>query len=265
MLILGLDSSAVAAGAGIVKDGKVLSEAYLNVGLTHSETLLSLMLSCLQNAGLTLGEIDALAVAHGPGSFTGVRIGVAAVKGLCFPDKKPVYGISTLEALAVSAAVEGFLICPVMDARCQQVYTASFRQTAAGLERLTPDRPLKLEELASELRDAPAKPLLVGDGAALTAAYLREAGPEHSLFPEIYRYQHGSAVAFAAWKRAQNGEAGVDPDSLVPHYLRQSQAERERAARMAKGSSESTVDSRQKVARDYNTNISYADRPLRDK
>ena len=232
MLILGLDSSAAAAGAGIVKDGKVLSETYLNTGLTHSQTLLSLADSCLNNAGLALKDMDALAVASGPGSFTGVRIGVSAVKGMAFPAQKPVYGISTLETLAVSAGVPGYLVCPVMDARCSQVYNALFRQTENGPERLTPDRPLKLEELAAELRTRNETPLLVGDGAALTAAFLRNAGLPFCEFPEIYRYQHGSAVAFAAWMRYNNGDAGQDPDSLVPQYLRPSQAERERNARL---------------------------------
>ena len=238
MLILGLESSAVAAGAGIIKDGKLLSETYLNVGLTHSETLLALAESCLQNAGLTLGEIDALAVAHGPGSFTGVRIGVAAAKGLCFPQHTPVYGVSTLEAMAVSAAVAGHLVCPVMDARCAQVYNALFSAEDGGVKRLTPDRALKLDDLAAGLKADGRRPLLVGDGAALTAAHLDKSGIPYTLYPEIYRYQHGGAVAFAAWLRYNNGEAGQDPDSLIPQYLRPSQAERERAARLEREKTE---------------------------
>lgn len=233
MLILGLESSAVAAGAALVLDGKVLSETYLNAGLTHSQTLLTLADTCLKNAGKTLSDVNALAVAAGPGSYTGVRIGVAAAKGLCFKDRLPLYGISTLEAMALGAALPGYTVCPVMDARCQQVYTAAFTWENGELIRRTEDAPLKLEELLEQVKNAPLPLLLIGDGAALTSRFFTERGVPHTVFPEIFKFQHASAVAFAAWLRYNKGEPGADADALAPNYLRASQAERERAAREA--------------------------------
>lgn len=234
MLILGLESSAVAAGAALVLDGKVLSETYLNAGLTHSQTLLSLADGCLKNACKTLSDVNAVAVAAGPGSYTGVRIGVAAAKGLCFKDRLPLYGVSTLEAMAVGAALPGYTVCPVMDARCQQVYTATFTVENGVPARRTEDAPLKLEELLEQAKAAPLPLLLVGDGAELASRYLTENGVRNTKFPEIYKYQHASAVAFAAWLRYNNGDPGTDADALAPNYLRASQAERERAAREAR-------------------------------
>lgn len=228
MQILGIESSARAAGAAVLRDGTVLSEAYLNAGLTHSQTLLTLVDHCLRQADLRLSDLDAFAVAKGPGSFTGIRIGVSAVKGFCFPASKPVYGVSTLEAMAYGAAVPGYLVCPVMDARCGQVYTAGFLAAAEGLRRVFDDAPMKLEELLALLQTQEKTPLLVGDGADLTAAFLQEHGADFAVFPEIYKFQHASAVAFAAYKRYNNGDPGEDAEKLVPSYLRLSQAERER-------------------------------------
>ena len=231
MLILGLESSAVAAGAALVLDGRVLSETYLNAGLTHSQTLMTLVDTCLKNADKTSADVDAVAVAAGPGSFTGVRIGVAAAKGLCFADRIPLYAVGTLEAMALSAAVPGYTICPVMDARCEQVYTALFTVENGELIRKTEDAPLKLAELLPQARASELPLLLIGDGAALTAGFFGEHGVAYTVFPEIYKYQHASAVAFAAWLRYNKGDPGEDADAVVPRYLRLSQAERERAAR----------------------------------
>ena len=229
MLILGLESSAVSAGAALVRDGRVISETFLNVGLTHSETLLPLADECLKNAKVSLDDVDALAVAAGPGSFTGVRIGISAVKGLAFGAEKPVYGVSTLEALAAGAMLEGYDICPVMDARCMQVYTALFECRNGVLTRLTPDSALKLEELRGLLSARGKKTLLLGDGAALAKQYFNEHGAaDIFVFPEVFKYQHASCVAFAAYMRYNNGEQGIGAQDLQPGYLRPPQAERER-------------------------------------
>ncbi len=174
MLILGIESSAVSAGAALLKDGKLISESYLNVGLTHSETLLEVIDTCLKNAGLTVNDVDAFAVSRGPGSFTGIRIGVAAVKGLCFGTDKPVYGVSTLEAMAWGAALDAYLICPVMDARCMQVYSALFSCENGKLNRLLPDAPRKLDELYAELKGFSGTVLFIGDGADLAAKYFSD-------------------------------------------------------------------------------------------
>ena len=229
MTVFGIESSAVSAGAAIVKDGKLIAETYLNLGLTHSETLMTLVDSCLANAGLGMTDIDAFAVAAGPGSFTGVRIGISAVKGLVFGTKKPVYGISTLEALAYGAALEGYLICPVMDARCAQVYTAAFSCENGLLVRVSDDSALKLDDFYEYVRTQDKKVLLLGDGSSVAAAYLAEKPDIHfCVFPEIFRFQHASGVAFAAYMRYNNGEAGIDGALLLPSYLRLPQAERER-------------------------------------
>ena len=229
MIILGIESSAVSAGAAVIKDGKLMGECYLNVGLTHSETLMQLVDSCLKNAGLTVAEVDAFAVAAGPGSFTGVRIGISAVKGMAFGGDKPVYGVSTLEALACGALIEGKLIVPVMDARCRQVYTAAFVYENGSLVRRAEDAALPLDTLYEFMKQQNLPVLLLGDGAKLTAAFLQEKNDvPFGLFPEIFQYQHASGVAFAAYLRYNNGEKGLSGDALLPSYLRLPQAERER-------------------------------------
>ena len=152
MLTLGIDSSAVAASAALVEDGKLLGEFYCNTKQVHSQTLLPMVEGLLQTVGRSCGELDAIAVSHGPGSFTGVRIGVSCVKGIALPKNIPCVGVSTLEAIAYSGIpYEDAILCAVMDARCGQVYNALFLATGEGLERLSPDRAISLEELGQEL------------------------------------------------------------------------------------------------------------------
>ena len=227
MVILGVETSAVAASAAVLRDGKLAGECYLNVGLTHSQTLMTLIDSVLSLTGITVSDVDAFAVAHGPGSFTGIRIGVSAVKGLSFPRATPCYGVSTLEALACCADAEGCVICPVMDARCQQVYTALFRKENGAIVRLWEDEPLPLEELAERLRPYREPVLLIGDGTEVAYARLSALGGHIAKFSENYRFQHASGVAIAAWKRYNNGIAPCGGGELQPVYLRLSQAERE--------------------------------------
>lgn len=233
MQILGLESSAKSASAALSRDGALLALAFQNSGLTHSRTLLPMAEDLLKNAGLTLGDIDAVAVAHGPGSFTGVRIGVATAKGLCWGANKPAVGVSTLEAMALSGgecAPEGSIVCCAMDARREQVYNALFRFKDGVPERLTPDRAIALAELDAELakRDAPI--WVMGDGAALCHAYLREAGRAAVLAPEPVRTQTAWGVCRAAEAMEPRGAA-----ELLPVYLRLSQAERERQSRRQGG------------------------------
>lgn len=228
MIILAIETSAVAAGAAVLKDEKLISETFVNIGLTHSQTLMTLVDTCLSNAGLGIKDVDVFACSNGPGSFTGIRIGVSAVKGLAFAENKPVYGISTLEAMAWSAAVEGYVICPVMDARCKQVYTAQFEVKDGKPVRLTEDAPLKLDELESVLLGMGGKVLFLGDGSDVAVKYFENKGIEYSVFPEIYKFQHAGAVAFAARMHYNNGEEPLNGAELLPDYLRLSQAERER-------------------------------------
>ena len=227
MKILALESSAVTASAALWEDGKCLGLTFLNCGLTHSETLLPMIESLLKSCSLAPADADLIAAARGPGSFTGVRIGVATAKGLSWGADRPCCGVSTLEAMARQVAfLEGRLLCCCMDARRAQVYNALFRAEGGNLRRVSEDRAIALRDLLPELTEAP---VLVGDGAAITAEALTAAGIPFTLAPEPLRYQTAWGVALAA--AAAPKESWGEPE---PVYLRLSQAERERLARMEK-------------------------------
>ena len=183
----------------------------------------------LKNCELTLRDIDVFAVAHGPGSFTGIRIGVSTVKGLAWAAEKPCVGVSTLEAMAWHGVAAGGIICPVMDARRSQVYNALFEIRDGQPVRLCEDRPIALSELAGEVKALPSPVFLVGDGAALTAAYFDAEGISYRVAPDNLLWQDAWGVAMAALDKAP-GSA----DGLLPVYLRLSQAERERQERLKK-------------------------------
>ena len=227
MIIIGVESSAVAASAAVLKDGVIVSECYLNAGLTHSQTLMTLIDGAMRNAGITVKDADAFAVAHGPGSFTGIRIGVSAVKGLSFPNNTPCFGVSTLEAMAYCADAEDCVICPVMDARCQQVYTALFKKEDGAIRRLTEDEPLRLEELAERLTAYDGTVLLIGDGTAPAYGYLSQKTDRVRKFSGIFLSQRASGVAMAAWNMYNKGITPRGGAELQPVYLRLPQAERE--------------------------------------
>ena len=228
MLILAFESSARPASVALLRDGQLLSQYSQCSQLTHSRTLLPMAEDMLKNAELTLDDVDLFAVAHGPGSFTGIRIGVSTVKGLAWASDKPCVGVSTLEAMAWHGLAAGGLICPVMDARRSQVYNALFEIRDGKPARLTEDRPISLEELTAELASYDWPVFLVGDGAELTAKALAAAGLPYTVAPENLRWQSAWGVAMAAQDKTP-GSA----DTLLPVYLRLSQAERERQARLA--------------------------------
>ena len=198
MKILALETSAKAVSAAVSEDGKILCSGYQDTGLTHSRTLMPIVEHILKNTGLTVADMDAIAVAAGPGSFTGIRIGVAAAKGLAFAADKPAVGVSTLAAMARNVAFcDGLVIC-AMDARRQQVYNALFEAKDGQLTRLTPDRAIALEELAEELRSDPRPKTVVGDGARLCFAHLTEAGISCRLAPAHLVMQNAMSVALEA-------------------------------------------------------------------
>lgn len=231
MLILGIESSARAASAALCRDGALVGQYIQSSGLTHSRTLLPMVQDLLRSTETELEAVDAVAVAQGPGSFTGVRIGVAAVKGLCWAAEKPAVGVSTLEAMAWNgqAAGAGATVCCCMDARRDQVYNALFTVTDGGPERLCPDRAVSLAELAAELEKYAPGAFLVGDGAELCYNYLAASGICCRLAPEPERWQSAWGVCMAA-----AGRTPESADRLLPVYLRLSQAERERQARLGK-------------------------------
>ena len=229
MLILGLESSAKAASAALCRDGELIAQYSQCSGLTHSRTLLPMVEDLLRNTETRLDDVDAVAVACGPGSFTGIRIGVAAVKGLCWAAEKPAIGVSTLAAMAWNgvAAGEGSLICCCMDARRQQVYNALFEIRDAKPARLVPDRAISLEELARELEKYEKRVFLVGDGAKLCYNRLGELGIAGTIATEPVLQQSAYGVC-----RAAEDEPVRPAAELLPVYLRLSQAERERQSRM---------------------------------
>lgn len=236
MRILALESSAVAASACVMEDEKILSEFYMNTKQTHSQTLLPMAKAALDCAGLSVNEMNLLAVSAGPGSFTGVRIGVACIKGLAFPDNKSCCGVSTLEAMAMNLRGQQALVCAVMDARCGQVYNGLFLTGENRVQRLTEDRALSMEELAAELptwmkeREIPL--ILVGDGARLCFESPYFADISCALAPEHLRMQRASGVAEAARQAFLEGNT-VSPERLAPIYLRLPQAQRELNKRLA--------------------------------
>lgn len=227
MLILAFESSAKAASVALCRDGHLVSQYSQCSGLTHSRTLLPMAEDMLKNAELTLRDVDLIAVAHGPGSFTGIRIGVSTVKGLAWAGDKPCVGVSTLEAMAWHGLAAGGVVCPVMDARRSQVYNALFEIKDGRPQRLCPDRPIALAELAEDVKKLDAPVFLVGDGAAITKAFFDAQGIPCRVAPENLLWQDAWGVAMAAMDK-EPGNA----DSLLPVYLRLSQAERERQERL---------------------------------
>ena len=225
MKILALETSAKAVSAAVTEDGKVLCSGYQDTGLTHSRTLMPIVEHILQNTGLSVSDMDTIAVAAGPGSFTGIRIGVAAAKGLAFAVDKPTVGVSTLAAMARNVAfADGLVIC-AMDARRNQIYNALFEAKSGQLTRLTPDRAIALAELAEELKHDPRPKPVVGDGAALCSGFLTEAGVECRIAPPHLRMQNAMSVALEAEEMAAAGKL-VSAQALEPVYLRPAQADR---------------------------------------
>lgn len=229
MKILAFESSAGPASAALLEDGHLLAQYYQNSGLTHSKTLLPLADALFQNTGICKQDIDLLAVANGPGSFTGVRIGVATVKGLAFGLSKPCAGVSTLLAMAHNLLFTERTICTVMDARVHQVYQALFAVKDGEIVRKSPDRAVSAEELSVELLQKGGQYILVGDGAKLCYNIFSEKGIDVVLPPENLLYQSAYGVARAAWAAKT---AVCSGDELVPSYLRASQAERERKKKL---------------------------------
>ncbi len=231
MLILAFETSAKAASVALTQDGILLGEAYQNTGLTHSQTLMVMAEDLLKQCSKTVADLEAVAVAEGPGSFTGVRIGVAAAKGLAWGAELPCYGVSTLEAMAVSLGIYEGYVCPCMDARRNQVYNALFYVNRGKLERIREDRAIALSELKTELEHLSGPIYLVGDGSRLTYKTLSAEIGELILPPEHRMHQRAVGVALLAEAKAEACEPG-DAAALTPNYLRLSQAERERAERM---------------------------------
>ncbi len=229
MKILGIECSAVAASAAIFEDGKPIAHSFVNVKLTHSQTLMPMIDTVLKNSITSLDDIGYIAVAAGPGSFTGVRIGISAVKGIAAPRNIPCIPVSTLEGMAHMFTDRDCIVCPVMDARCNQFYNAIFEVKNGEIKRLCPDRALMSEELKAELQNMQSHnslPIIItGDGSEI---FRKEVEDIAKIAPCHLLQQNAVGVCLAA--RQENA---VSPAELLPVYLRLPQAERELKAKQS--------------------------------
>lgn len=230
MLTLSFETSAKAGSVALLDGRKLLGESYQNTGLTHSQTIMAMAQDLIAACGYTPQDVQAVAVAAGPGSFTGVRIGVAAAKGFAWGAEIPCYGVSTLEAMALNLGVYDALVVGTMDARRNQVYTATFRAERGTLTRVTEDRAISLQQLGQELSGSELPVYLVGDGSNLTYNTLQNSVPQLVLPPEHRMHQRAAGVGLAAAAMIEAGLPGSGAE-LQPNYLRLSQAERERMER----------------------------------
>lgn len=231
MKILSIECSASPASCAIVEDGKIKASSFINAGLTHSQTLMQMIINTLDNSATKFCDIDRIAVAVGPGSFTGLRIGISAVKGLAAPANTPCVPVSTLDGMAESFCDRDCVVCAVMDARCNQFYNALFEIKDGVITRLCPDRALLADELTAEIKDiSPNTQIIIcGDGADLF--YKHVCGFENvKLAPENLKFQTAVGVGLYAYKNAAKFNT-VSPENLLPVYLRLPQAERELKAK----------------------------------
>lgn len=232
MIILALETSAKVAGAAIYRDGALLAESYLDAGLTHSQTVLPLAENLMLAARVAPVGIDVFACATGPGSFTGLRIGAGAVKGMALAAGKPCAAVSSLEALAWNLAGFPGLIVPAMDARREQVYAAAFRCRSGAPERLLPDGAFSILELGEKIRALNDESVIfVGDGAHLCLAELSNILPEARIAAPNLIFQRAGSVAAAAHRMALENKL-ISAENLAPAYCRLPQAERERLEKM---------------------------------
>lgn len=229
MRILSMDSSSVSASAAVTENGRILAEEFVNNGYTHSATLMPIIEKVLKVSETSVSDLDLLAITNGPGSFTGVRIGIASAKGICDAANIPCFAVSTLEAIAKPLNTKDALAVSVMDARCNQVYTASFYMG----KRETEDRAILISELLNELKNEKRDIILIGDGALMCYEKMQSELCGISVADEEIRLVHASNIGFLAEEKVNNGEDTMKSEKLLPFYLRLPQAERELKAKKA--------------------------------
>jgi len=234
--VLAVNSATKVASVAVVNEEEVVGEFFLNTAKTHSERLMPLIDELLKYSDLTLDDIDGFTIAIGPGSFTGLRIGLATVKGLAFFTGKPVVGVSTLDGLAKNLPQAPGLICPVIYARKGEVYTAIYVNAASGLERISDYMALSPEKLVSLLsRLDTGKITLLGDGTEMFTGDMRKTlGPGLALAPAEHRLPRASTIGFLGLERLKRGDKD-DLDRLTPYYIRASAAEDRLSKRECKG------------------------------
>lgn len=223
MKVLGIDTSTSCGAVGLIDDERVISEYLLDIPITHSERLLGAIELVLRDARCAIEDLDGWAISLGPGSFTGLRIGVSTVKGLAFATQKPVAGISTLDVLASQISPTPFLICPILDARKGEVYTAFYRYEGGGfLGRLSGYQAVAPEDLTKKVEE---KTIFIGDGVKTYGDFLRDSLPSLAIFPPAsLNVPHGSMVAKLGLELLQKGEC-LDLSTFTPLYVRPSEAE----------------------------------------
>ena len=225
MKLLAVDCSARPASCAVSEDELMLASGYCNVKLTHSETLIPMIKNTLCSAMLSIDDIDAFAVNNGPGSFTGIRIGISAIKGLALADNKPCIAVSTLESIAMLFGNFEGVVCAVMDARCNQVYNAMFSIKNGEVTRLCNDRAVVIDTVMEELKSINKDVIISGDGAHLFNDFC-ETYDNIQLAFEPLSFQNAIGTAKAAFLKLSTGDV-LNSDELKPLYLRLPQAERE--------------------------------------
>lgn len=224
MFVLGIETATVVAGVAVVNDDKVLAEEFVNNKLNHSQNLMPMISRVMDAAGISPKELGGIAVSNGPGSFTGLRIGLAAAKSMAQVLQLPLVGVPTLDALAYNMQGQGEIVCPILDARKNQVYTAIY-QVGSSLELLTDYLAIPVTELIDKLKQLPGKITLVGDGVPVFGQQIREAMPQQiEIAPPINCMPRGSSVGMLGLKQLQAG-GGHDWLYLEPTYVRASEAE----------------------------------------
>ncbi|MDP4117753.1 MAG: tRNA (adenosine(37)-N6)-threonylcarbamoyltransferase complex dimerization subunit type 1 TsaB [Bacillota bacterium] len=226
MKILAIDSSSTVASVAVSENEKLLGEYTVNHKLTHSQRLLPMIDELLKSLNMKVSDIDVFAVSSGPGSFTGLRIGIATVKGLAFVENKPTVAVSGLEAMAYNQTYTDYYICPIMDARHGQVYNAVYKRFRGTLKTVFPPEAIEIEKVISRLNALGGKVLFMGDGVLPNLEIIKTMGKNAVMAEFNNNMQRGASVALAAWKKAVKGEF-TPAESLNALYLRKSQAERE--------------------------------------
>ena len=230
--ILSLECSASPASVAVIDEGKIIASSFVNIKLTHSQTLMPMIKSTLDCAMLSLKDIDGISVSSGPGSFTGIRIGISLAKGLATPDNLPCVPVSTLEAMAYMFSGDDITVCPVMDARCNQIYNALFKIENRSVKRLCEDRAIKVDQLIEELKSVPGKIVICGDGSDLFKDLIKDFN-NIKMPPENLKYQSATGVGLMSYDSFLKGDT-ISPEELMPVYLRLPQAERELKAKNEK-------------------------------
>jgi len=228
MRALAVDTSTNMCGVAVANEQGLLAEILLNDGKTHSHKLIPMLHQLLSNLGLNPADINVYAAITGPGSFTGLRIGVTTIKTIAYAARKPVAGITSLDALAYTAIPsEDDLVCPMLDARNNQVYTAIYKYRNGVMSNISGYMAVHINELVKKLEESNARVIFTGDGAAIHADFLKiELGNRYLQVPEFMLRNMAAPAAMLALAQALRGET-VDSFELAPFYLRRSQAERE--------------------------------------